>query len=323
MSENPEQKKYKYIVVDGTNLFFRCFYRSAKINKNTPMFKKFCAVPIQLAVSQIDNLLKVFGYQDTIVYILFDNPDSAYRVRHVLSEGKYKHSRKRNSASTYIYTILNIFQDLMKSYSDNCRIISSFGMEADDLTFPLKNSLELGYDNRCLFVSVDLDWARNIDEVKFCDWYNWYVLHDRASFKSKYGFYASASSVKMYKAIHGDESDCIENALPHLPKDILIDIVQSFETPEQLLLGLISKNYPQEWKLKIKDADRQIKVNYQMVDFYPVEKDLNEMMYVCQKRPEYLKIWYNALELSEFSDKLIDLNEDQLEEFSFSKKKAT
>ena len=58
----------------------------------------------------------------------------------------------------------------------------------------------------------------------------------------------------MYKCIHGDKSDCIENAVPYLPKEILLYIVNTYSDLKSLFSNLWSDDkIPKQWKLKIKD----------------------------------------------------------------------
>ena len=51
----------------------------------------------------------------------------------------------------------------------------------------------------------------------------------------KYKFSPSGNKIKLYKAIHGDKSDNIENAVPYLPENILLDIINNFQDVNDFL----------------------------------------------------------------------------------------
>jgi 5'-3' exonuclease len=289
--------RYQNFVIDGTNAFFRSIHRTLRLTKNWEnQFEKFCRFPIEDFLRHTINLVDEYGYQNSTVYFLFDNPDSAYKFRKMISEGHYKHSRKKNGAGEHVYLILNILVNILKEFSDNYRVVSAIGLEADDLTLPVQQHIDPGQHNKALFVSVDLDWARNIDDTRSSHWFNWSRVYTERVFFQEYGFNPRGNALKLYKAIHGDTADCIQNAVPRLPKETLIQIVEKFKDVDDLFQNFSRLETTKEWKLRIKDAENQIRINYQMVDFFPIETPLEEMLHECKHNKEALRQWYEMLD---------------------------
>lgn len=285
-------KKYRYLVIDATNLYYRSFLSNSKKVFQFEDTKLYVG-GVEDALLRIRTLIERFGFESSNIYFLFDNPQSAINVRRILSEGRYKHSRQQKNAPIQLYKSLNLFTEILKHYSDNYRILWSIGLEADDLTYPLRQSLILDAHHQALFISNDLDWARNITD--YSDWYNWAHVYSQEEFFKKYKFWPKTNAIKMYKAIRGDASDCIDPGVPGLPEEILLDILEKYETIGDLTRSILHTDYSITWRKKIKDNENQLKINYQLVDFFPIESPIEDLIYECKRNPIQAKIWFDVL----------------------------
>lgn len=320
--------KYKYLVIDSSNLFWRCCADFIKEMLENPKSEKIYSVAIQNVFDRIKDLIERFGYTDvTKVYLCFDNADSVTDWRKEISNMMYKSGRDKRNTPPAFYDTLNLFEELCKYYSDNYYIakvscayleddVNPLHIEADDLTPIVKKHIgELKQLERILFISADLDWARNID--KQSDWFNFYTIYNIESFYKKHGFRANSNQIKMYKAIHGDRSDSIQNAVPGLRKEILFNIVQQFNSPKTLYEGLWKQDYPKNWKIKIQEAKQQVLLNYKLVDFADLSfLTMDDVIFECKENKKILRKWWDMFNLN-LENRMIDKEKDP----PFSRKK--
>lgn len=278
---------YNKIVIDSNNLFWRCVTTTIK-NQIKQKEDIIYTLAIQSTFSRIKQLKNQFGYKDCNIYLCFDNPISAYEVRRVISHGTYKHTRENKNIPPQLYDTLDIFMDICKCYSNNFHIVKNEKLEADDLTIILQRQFP---DDKLLFISADLDWARNINNNSH--WFNFHTLYSVNNFIKKYGFSPVGNKIKIYKAIHGDNSDCISNAVPYLPKEFLLKIVNESE----ILKDIYNVDIPQKWINKINDAYLQIEENYALVDFVEINLDYNDIVTNCKENIKQLRRWYQILNI--------------------------
>lgn len=309
--------KYQYLIVDCTNAFWRAFTASVKNLLCDDTVNNIAPVVIKKSLSMIRNLHNQFGYEDSLVYLLFDNPESIISIRKVIDED-YKSCRLKKSVPKGIYETLSIFIEFLKNYSDNyfvCRVPS---LEADDLVPPILNSLSIDDKNKALVISNDMDWARNINEN--INWYNYDEMYSILSFQRKFQFSPKGKSVQIYKAIHGDRSDNIENALPYLPKKLLLEIVNRFDSVDDLFKNLWKKevDFPHSWKLKLKEAENTIKKNFTLVDFISLDIKIEDFLIHCKRRPKLLRVFFKSFDIPLEKDMIT--KEDRKQPFFAPKK---
>jgi len=307
--------KYNYIVIDTSNLFWRSIIFSLEKTVNIENYVIYNNTIINF-FDKLKELKDKFAFDDSKIYFLIDNPESHIQIREILSGGEYKHSRKTKNLPKNIYKTLNILRELLKNYSDNFFVVQCDILEADDLTYPLYKTFNLLPQERCLFISADMDWARNINEN--CDWYNYYTVHNEYTFKMKYGFYPKGKTIQMWKALKGDNSDCIPNAIPYLPNEILLDILNRFKDINDLYKNLWNQDYPTQWKIKLKEAELNIRMNYQLVDFIEPDKNIDNYIFKCKENLKKLEFWYKVLSIP-FEPKML-LKKQSNNDF-FEKKK--
>ena len=287
--------KYKYLLIDATNLLWRSLYSNVKeilINKEL-----IYTGGIEQFIKRLNQLLFEFSYTDSsIVYLLFDNPKSELNFRQMIDE-EYKHARLAKKPEKQIYNTMNLLMEILKNYSNNYRIANLDKLEADDLTKPILESLKTEIDdfNKVLVISADMDWSRNID--KNIHWYNFVDIIDEVKFTEKYGFSPVGNKVKMYKALHGDTSDSIPNAVPYLDKNIMLHIIEKFDDPTILFKNLWKQEYSKHWKTKLFEAERQILTNFQLADFVDIECSIQEIVRKCTRNCKALRFYYKNLKI--------------------------
>lgn len=283
---------YKYLIIDGQNLYWRTVLGVFKniYSLEEESEGEVNSIVIKEAFKRLENLKARFGYEDSLIYLLFDNPSSKINKRKLIYK-EYKHARDKKVIPPVFYRILEVFQTLLQYAYNNCFLIMVEDLEADDLAKPLIDSLTFNEEDRGLVISADLDWARNI--TKNIDWFNYVAIYNEFSFKEEHGFSPIGKKIQLYKAFHGDNSDNIPNAVPYLPKEVLLYLVNKFDTLEDLLSNLWTiQECPQTWKLKIKDAESQLVINYTLADFLDTPEKIEKDIVVCQENVKVLRYLY-------------------------------
>lgn len=285
---------YDNLIIDAQNLFWRSNLTSIEINGHTLNSKLVNRETIRVFLKNLKFLMSTYGRTDSKIYLLFDNALSKINFRKQL-DPEYKHSREKNGVPVGTYETLDLIKELLKHSSDNYFICYEPGLEADDLTLSIKNSLEgLQYS---LFISSDLDWARNIDQ--FCHWYNFAKIYTIQTFKDKHGFFPDGNSLKLYKAIKGDASDNIKVAIYDLPIEIVTYIIIKYATLIDLYQNLENDQHLSKYKQKFIDNKERIVLNYRLVDFLIPDIELSKFCYQCKKDIKILNTYLQLLHLDD------------------------
>ena len=287
--------RFSNIILDVNNLFWRNVSISIK-EKIVSEQDEVYSYTIQMTINKINSLIAEYGqYKDCKVYLCFDNPLSKIGTRKEI-DPMYKHSRERKFVPPAFHKTLQIFAELVEVYSDNFYICRVDSLEADDLVQPLLKYLNY---NNCLLISADLDWARSIENNidTTVSWYNYHTLYDLDSFKTKYGFFPNNNSITLYKSLRGDNSDNIPNGCPGLREEIVLDICNRFNSDDELFKNLFNTDYPQQWKLKLKENELRIRTNYALVDFIQVDGSIEDHIVQCKESIKALKAWFRLLEI--------------------------
>ena len=301
--------KFKYLLIDGNNLFWRAFNTSLKKFVFENNEHQIFPGAIKESFNKIKLLFNFLAYKNSFFYFLFDNPEVNINIRKFIDEN-YKSNRFTRNAPKGFYNTLNLFIEILKHYSDNYKILYIDSLEADDLTKPIIEQLDIEKYNKCVVISNDMDWARNLSLSEHCYWYSYDKIIDRKLFEEIYEFKPIANRIQMYKAIHGDSSDNIKNSLPFLPKKILLDILEKFNSVDELYKKLYRTNYPDKWKQKIKEAEIDIKKNEDLVNFQPVEINIDDNLWNCKQNIKKLRYYFDILNL-EYEQWMIDKSSDE------------
>lgn len=296
--------KFRYNIVDGNNLFWRAFAISLKKFISESNEYQIFPGAIKESFEKIKKLTEFLAYKDSFFYFLFDNPEININIRKFIDKN-YKSNRFSKSAPKGFYNTLNLFIEILKHYSNNYKVLHIDSLEADDLTKPIIEQLHLSSHIKCVVISNDMDWARNLSLSKYCCWYNYDKIIDRKLFYELYEFEPISNKIQLYKAIHGDDSDNIKNSLPFLPKNIVLDILERFNSADDLYKGLYRTNYPDKWKQQIKESEMDIKKNEDLVNFQPIEIDIKDNLWDCKQNVKKLRYFFDVLSL-EYEDFMID-----------------
>jgi 5'-3' exonuclease len=303
--------KYNHIIVDCNNLYWRVVTSSIQKLVEDIDESAFYSITLQDSLDRINQIKKTYGNDETKLYILHDNPFSRINEREMISSS-YKHARKNKNIPPVFYKSLEKLLEILKFYNNNLYIVGYDKCEADDLVLPILKHIK----GSALMVSADLDWARGISdgtgmgESDLIHWFNYSKLYEVDNFTEDYGFNPSGNGVKIYKAIHGDKSDCIDNAVPHMPKVVLNHIINNYESIYDLLANMFrDENIPKQWKLKLQDAQIQLKINYQLVDFLPLDLSLQDIAIECKEDIEKLRSWFQLLDIP-MENRMIDPKRD-------------
>jgi hypothetical protein len=298
---------YQNLIIDCTNLYWRSVVTVIKnsIKENDEDEREFYSASIQDSLIRIQEFIQQFCYKNYNIYILCDNPFSKINEREHLYPS-YKHARKNKNIPAVFYKSLDKLLEIIKVYNDNFYLVRNDGCEADDLVPIILNQIDK--TENTLLISADMDWARDISDN--IHWFNYTQVFDIQKFKKEYGFNPNNNGVKMYKCIHGDRSDCIENAVPYLPNSILLHIVDKYASLQELFNNLWSDNdIPKQWKLKIKDCEIQLKINYQLVDYIDLQLPFTQISYKCIKDIEKLRSWFLLCDIP-FFNFMMDIKKD-------------
>lgn len=271
VDKKKSESKYNKIIIDFNNLFYQKVIDETEKGLEG-LYKGFVKNPYQALHEKVDSLVERFGYETTEVYFLADNPNSVYYKRREL-DASYKHRREQNFTTNFLNRSMDFAYLSLKQKSDRFVFARIKEYEADDLVKPLIEILKPSYYNNVLLISNDMDWSRSVSDN--VSWYNYREVMTKEAFFKKYKFFPNEESIKLFKSIHGDTSDSIPNAVPHLPEECLYHIISNYNT-----LGSIWNNVPKDpkipvhWKSKIMEARERIELSYQLVDFVPLDKNV-------------------------------------------------
>jgi 5'-3' exonuclease len=290
---------YKYLILDMNNVYWRSVLSSFKnltsLVENKEEEVNLNKIILPETFKRVEKIKERFGFQDSQVYLLFDNPGSAIRRRKQIYR-EYKHARDKKVVPPIFYRTLEFLETILQYYNNNSFVIRIDDYEADDLLAPLIKLLDINDQDQCLVVSADMDWARNINENTH--WFNYLKVYDPKVFKEEYGFNPIGNKIQLYKAFHGDDSDNIPNAVPYCPKEVLLYLINKYDTLKNLLSAVLSiQEIPLQWRLKIKEAENQLKTNYLLADFLPLDEDIRDYTMICEENIPVLKYWFNFLDI--------------------------
>ena len=166
---------YHYLIFD-VNLLFHQAYNSLlseKSNLTKVDFQDFVIFPqvIKESIHRINSIINRYGTKESKVYLLFDNPDTQINIRKLISQGEYKKTREQKGIQRQLFATLDILFNIVIHYNGNWNALKGESLEADDLTKPLVELLKPDKDTKCLCISTDRDWARNIaNNIHWCNW---------------------------------------------------------------------------------------------------------------------------------------------------------
>lgn len=292
--------RYDHILIDTLNLYHRAYSTSKHLTTTLENGEILVTGGVFTSLKMIQKLKNDYLTENGIIYFLFDGSDFSSRDLPLeKSPGSrtfrsqvdpdYKMNRKTDKDPEF-FRGLNFFQLLLLSYDDNFVIIDIPDVEADDLVLPLVESIP--NDDMILMVSTDFDWARKIGPN--IHWYTNKGIYDDDRFKEDYGFLPENKSLQLYKSFRGDSSDNIPKGVPGIRESILVQLVQDYDTLNDIFHNLENIDYLSDtWKNKISENKSRLRLNYKLVDFYPIDVSVIEKYtFPCKFEPNVLREFY-------------------------------
>lgn len=285
--------KYQSILIDGNNLYERNYH----VNKNLTFVMEdgteLITGGIFGFIHSLEKIRREYLSDYGKIYLIFDNHASKIRMRKEVDPDYKKHRQRKPKT---FYRSIELLQQILLNYDDNCVLIYRTEYEADDLVKPVILSLISEYD-RVLLVSDDMDWARMMNYGgRPIEWLSGGTIYDDKSFEEKYGYYPSENNIVMWKTFRGDKSDDIPVGVSGIRKEIIHKLMEDCTDIFDVILHLNEIPYLGIWKNKIKEAEARLRLNHQLVSFIGIgEEELEDFIYSCEYRPKNLKVYYDAL----------------------------
>jgi 5'-3' exonuclease len=296
VKEKLQQPRFQHLIVDANNLFYRvAIDKSPDVEK---LYEDVVCNPVMGFFDRLKSIQEQFAYDNSTVYLLFDNPGSVFYKRREI-DTSYKHRREQTRLNSLFLNIINLIQQVALSYSDSYRVVRVDGYEADDLVKPLMATFNLSYYANCLLISNDLDWSRGITDYSY--WYNHKKLYDRSYFIKKYGFDPSEEKVILWKSLTGDNSDCIEPGLKNATKEIIDHILKTYRNVDDLIRLLPDDiELTRHWKDKILESADRLRLNHQLVSFVPFDGNILGHVRTGKKDEAMMNLWFSVIEKEDF-----------------------
>jgi len=273
MKNNIETKKYKILLLDGTNFFIKHYFG----NKSIDSFGVICGGLVGFILG-LKNLISE-NVPDEII-IVFDGANNSKRKRKV--DESYKKGRKTSYVDINPQDNEKIFdKQLSKLYTFlNYTPIKVFNMEnveADDVLgylLYLINKLDDTFEIN--IVSNDNDFYQFINENTIVIDHKKKQIIDLISFEEEYGF--KAYNYHIYKALAGDHTDNVKRIFNKKKIfELFNDILQS----ERVYHITEVENYIKEKNIEI-DLDK-FRNNYSLVNLHESNIGLNTKQLISEK----------------------------------------
>jgi 5'-3' exonuclease len=284
-------ERYSCIIVDLQNLYARNYAVHEK-ELYESIDEIISVGGIHGTIISIKKILRDYAMPDTKVYFLADNPTSRQTSRKFISPD-YKINRIVKPR--IYYRGLELTSLILQSYSDNFIYIQVPKMEADDVVPVIIDKLPK--EEKILIVSNDMDWARCIDyHDHSVTWYNGKMIMTNGAFFDKYGFEPTEENIVNYKTYRGDASDNIEVGLPYIPEKIVLQLLD-YGSVEDVILDVDNIEFLNpKWKALIKERAPRLKINQQLVSFYPLEySEIKQFIIKGKFKPSTLRVLYEGL----------------------------
>jgi hypothetical protein len=299
-------KKYQILIVDVYNMMFHATYGSENQQIVKKSNEEYHLEGIIMFFRMMDSYIKNYAENndELIIYWLFDNAKSSIQKYRKSLDDNYKKARAEQP--DWFYKSLDHLELILHFYHDNSFIYRQKFLEADDYVSYIINYAQ-NRDKNVLLVSGDQDWFRglnsNVDQLYLQD----KSIYDIEKFEQIFHYSPTYSNICFHKCFYGDKSDNIIGAIPTLPVQMFLKIIEQFTTMDQLLFNLNSITYfDLGWKAKFKKEMSTLQLNWNLVTVVELgEIDLKSNEIKCLYKEDKLRIIYESLNLLGFIDKRI------------------
>lgn len=285
-------QKFKHVIVDVSNLYHRNYSVHSEMTynvRNAPIVTG----GIYGSILSVLKLKNDFLEPDGTLWLIFDNSTSKINLRKELY-AEYKANRVKKSPS--FYKGIDYFRLIMMNFDNSFKVVTRSAWEADDLVKPV--ILNLPKEDTILIASEDMDWSRMLKyEGRPVYWFAKKKVYEPGMFEDEYGFYPTESNIVLYKSFRGDPADNIPNAVPGIPKKILVQLMENYKKVEDIIKDLPVIDYVNDnWKQKIIAGSHQLRINQQLVSFIGLGREvIDEFIFDSKFNPKSLKVLYETL----------------------------
>jgi hypothetical protein len=265
-------KKYDYIVIDGMNYAYRCFFG---------MSLSFEEVSTSVLYGFANLLVTQKRRNNRAKFIVLWEGDNSWR-REKYPTYKCKRGKKKDD-EMYKRQQSNFFAsvDMTKKFMQYVGVYQVFQatLEADDLAAFFAHR----YEN-VLLVSNDKDWQTLLNKADI-------MVSDKIYTKDDYDPFLFWT-----KVIRGDSSDSISPSLPYLPKDKFDKLISCDLTLENIPDILGSLGY-HDWEEKARGSfSSLLKMNFDLVSLHCEMVDPGKFEYIRDKyKPDKAKAILSSL----------------------------
>jgi len=258
----------KLLVIDWTNLLFRWYYASAKLNMNN-WTRMTWAIYLSLNIlSNVKNLIWFEEWKDKIIFT-FDNKSSKQNRKSIF---KYYKSNRDHSKNLWIFEQIDDFKELVR-FSEH-KLFDEEWLEADDICWIIVKKFEDNEDIEHIFIySSDKDFMQFLSEkTTLIRPSNWWILdyYDYLQFFDDY--WLTKEQFIEYKALLWDWTDNVF-WISKLWSKWIQTILRDFWTVEKWFNDKEWYLYLPKWvREKVKE---QKKKNWEqtLIDWLEIEKE--------------------------------------------------
>jgi len=275
---------YDAIIVDTMNVAYRTF----DFTKSEPELlekKKVYKGLVAAFIAKIQELREEYSPYGEM-YLLFDNPTSRIDLQSSFyfadrREAFAKYKRDREKAPKEFYNSINLLRYYYMVCPPDYKSVQIQRLEADDLVKPLLN--HLGPGKTSLMITNDMDWTRYLSDNVY--WMpRWGVVQSRFDLSQDMGFPISEETIVAYKSLFGDESDNIPSVIPpkykkHFPM-LIAEFPDAYRIIDASKEDSTVKRYPMLTGLRESEAEKQMRINMQLINAIEVAQSHFELALV-------------------------------------------
>jgi len=308
------EKKYNIFIVDVYNMMFHSTYG----NECQQIVKKgkeeYHLEGILMFFKMMDSYIKKYAENndELIIYWLFDNAKSSIQKYRKSLDENYKKTRAEQPE--WFYKSLDNLELILHFYRNNSFIYRQKFLEADDYVSYIIDYAQ-NKDKNVLLISGDQDWFRgintNVDQLYLQD----KLIYDIDKFEEVFNYKPTYSNICFNKCFYGDVSDNIIGAIPTLPQQLFLKLIDQFSTMDQLIFNINNISYLDlGWKAKFKKEIGKLQLNWNLVTVVELgEIDLRSNEIKCYYKEDKLRIIYESLNLIGLMDSRIKYKESNMD----------
>lgn len=266
-------QRYDTILIDVANFAYRVFEhkkdKPSAVSKKQVYKKAVCNF-----INAVEELRRSYLHSaGGQIFLLFDNPTSRIDLQSTFyfadrkqAYAKYKADRAKETKE--FYNSLNLLKYYYMTAEPMYHTVQISRLEADDLVEPV---LRLYCkDKSALLVTNDLDWARYISYN--VHWLPEHEVEGLDQLEERLGFRLTEQTLIAYKSLFGDPADNIPSIAGAAMKACFSELMDEAVAADQLPLLACRDDMIERFPVlgKVRDNERQYRINLQLVSAIPV-----------------------------------------------------